>query len=115
MAVNLRHSPDPDQVETRATPPSSIHAQLGAAPEAEELLSILAINFAAQRKLFKEAGFSSIRSLWLRHAANLGGTVTARTMRDEITGTFEDLDKEGNLILRTAGGPVAVTAADIFF
>jgi BirA family biotin operon repressor/biotin-[acetyl-CoA-carboxylase] ligase len=102
-------------VEPRATPPSSIAAERGTAPAPEELLHILAINFAANRKLYKDAGFDAIRKRWLQHAANLGTQITARTMRDELTGTFEDIDNEGNLILKTPKGRTAITAADIFF
>ncbi len=115
IGVNLCHAPDLADVEPRATPPSSVLAQLGKAPDIEELLDILAITFASDRKLFETAGFDPFRRLWLRHAANLGGTVTARTMKEEITGTFEDLDETGNLILTTPKGPVAITAADVFF
>jgi BirA family biotin operon repressor/biotin-[acetyl-CoA-carboxylase] ligase len=79
------------------------------------LLDALAPHFAAQRKIFCDMGFPTIRNSWLRHAANLGGVITARTMRDEITGTFVDLDDQGNLVLNTAKGRVAVAAADIFF
>lgn len=39
----------------------------------------------------------------------------ARTMREEITGRFEDIDNAGNLILNTPKGRVAITAADVFF
>lgn len=44
-----------------------------------------------------------------------GEVITARTMRDEITGVFEDVDGAGNLILRTRDGAVPITAADVFF
>lgn len=115
IGVNLAHAPDIADVEPRATPPSSIAAQLGVRPAAEDLLSWLAFHFDTYRKLYLEAGFEAIRRLWLENAANLGQTITARTMRDETTGTFEDIDNEGNLILTTPTGRVAITAADIFF
>lgn len=115
VGVNLRHRPDANSVEPRATPPSCLLEQLGTAPDPETLLNLLANTFAGHRKLFEDAGFPTIRNLWLRHAANLGQPITARTMRDEITGTFEDIDNEGNLILKTAKGRVAITAADVFF
>ena len=115
VGVNLSHAPQVNALETRATPPSSVHAQLGGAPDAETLLDALAHHFAAQRKVFTDMGFPTIRNNWLRHAAHLGKPIIARTMRDEITGTFVDLDDQGNLILNTAKGRVAVTAADIFF
>ena len=45
----------------------------------------------------------------------IGEVVTARTMRDETVGVFEDVDAAGNLILVTAKGRVAITAADVYF
>ena len=115
IGVNLAHAPDITAVEPRATQPSSVAAQLGVRPSAENLLDWLAFHFDTYRKLYIEAGFEPIRRLWLRNAANLGATITARTMRDEMTGTFEDIDNEGNLILKTPEGRTAITAADIFF
>ncbi len=115
IGVNLIHAPDTDSLEARATEPSSIMTELGKAPEAEELLNLLAMNFSVQRRLFDEVGFDPIRRLWLRQAANLGKEITARTMRDETTGTFEDVDLQGNLVLKTSKGRVAITAADVFF
>ena len=38
-----------------------------------------------------------------------------RTGRETLTGTFADIDASGALVLRTAKGPVAVAAADIYF
>lgn len=116
VGVNLAHAPSSaDGIEPRAVPPSCVSAQLGAAPDAETLLNALAHSFAVQRQAFSDFGFPTIRTRWLRHAARLGGTLTARTMRDEITGRFEDIDDEGNLILNTPKGRVAITAADVFF
>lgn len=115
VGVNLVHAPTGDAVEGRAIPPSSVQDQLGTAPKAEALLDALAIAFARQRKTFVDLGFPTIRTRWLRHAAHLGGTITARTMREEITGRFEDIDDAGNLILNTPKGRVAITAADVFF
>jgi BirA family biotin operon repressor/biotin-[acetyl-CoA-carboxylase] ligase len=45
----------------------------------------------------------------------LGEDITARTGREEITGRFEGLDAQGNLLLLTAGGKRVIPAADIYF
>ena len=113
--VNLAHAPEIADLEARATVPSCLEAQLGLRPAPEALLAALAHHFEELRATYLQRGFEAIRAQWLALAANLGGIVTARTMREDITGSFEDLDQEGNLILRTAKGRVAITAADIFF
>lgn len=115
IGVNLRTAPAPEVLEARALPPTSIEAALGVVVEQEALLDLLAIDFHTLRGLMRAEGFAPIRLLWLRHAARLGEVVTARTMRDEITGTFADVDGAGNLILETAKGRTAIAAADVYF
>ena len=60
-------------------------------------------------------GFEPIRTAWLVRAAKIGEVITARTMREEWTGVFDTVDNAGNLVLKTAKGPVAIPAADVFF
>ena len=52
---------------------------------------------------------------WLARAARLGEEVVARTMQGETRGLFETVDEEGQLVLKAAGGRVAIPAADVFF
>ena len=113
--VNLQGTPPPEALEQRAIAPSSIRAELGIDVDPEELLHLLAIDFHVHRKLLAESGFDAIRRIWLRYAARRGETVTARTARDEITGIFEDVDGQGNLVLGTADGRVKIAAADVYF
>ena len=83
--------------------------------EPVEFLAFLAGHFASLETLFQEFGFDPIRRLWLKHAARLGEVITARTPRDEITGTFETVDETGQLVLRTPKGQVQISAADVYF
>lgn len=83
------------------------------APEA--FLTVLASNYATQEAKLEALGFPRIREDWLRHAARLGEIITARTQKEEITGVFETVDLDGNLILTTPTGPQAIPAADVFF
>ncbi len=115
IGVNLQHAPDPDQVEEGAMRPMSLARDLGLDIPAETLLDTLAQEYAALEDQFVTHGFAPIRRAWLAHAAKLGEVITARTMRDSITGTFEDIDEAGNLLLRTSKGVQAISAADVFF
>ncbi len=81
----------------------------------DEFLSLLASNMATQEKLFSELGFAPIRKNWLRRAARIGEVITARTTREEFTGTFETVDEAGQLVLQTAKGQVRIPAADVYF
>ncbi|KIN64707.1 Biotin--acetyl-CoA-carboxylase ligase [Sulfitobacter noctilucicola] len=115
IGVNLAHAPDADQLEARALPPKSLAHDLKMDVAPEVFLNMLAVEYAALEAQFTSQGFAPIRTGWLAHAARLGEQITARTMRDETTGTFETVDENGNLILQTSQGRVAITAADVFF
>jgi BirA family biotin operon repressor/biotin-[acetyl-CoA-carboxylase] ligase len=115
IGVNLAHAPTPEQVEQGAVTPVSVVGETGVSVAPEVFLDALAAAYARLETQFTIYGFSPIRSAWLSRAARIGEVVTARTMRDETIGVFEDVDASGNLILRTPKGAVAITAADVYF
>jgi BirA family transcriptional regulator, biotin operon repressor / biotin---[acetyl-CoA-carboxylase] ligase len=115
IGVNLAHAPAADEVEARALTPMALAETLDIDVAPEVFLDVLAVEYAALEIQFTAHGFAPIRRAWLSHAAKLGEVITARTMRDETIGTFEDVDEAGNLILQTANGRAAITAADVYF
>lgn len=115
IGVNLAHAPTAAQVEQGAVTPVSLRGETGLSVMPEAFLDALAAAYARFERQFTTYGFAPIRSAWLSHAARIGEVVTARTMRDETIGVFEDVDTSGNLILNTAKGRVAITAADVYF
>ncbi len=112
VGVNLKSVPE--GVRDAAFPPVAL-AEIGELVDPETFLNSLAANFATQEAIFAELGFARIRDEWLARAARLGEVITARTSREEITGTFESIDAHGNLILRTPKGAQAIPAADVYF
>ena len=115
MGVNLAAAPDVSEVESWATRPVSLLSETGALVSPEEFLDVLAPAFARWEYQIATYGFEPIRTAWLSRAAKIGEVITARTMREEWTGTFDTVDNEGNLVLITSKGPVAIPAADVFF
>jgi BirA family biotin operon repressor/biotin-[acetyl-CoA-carboxylase] ligase len=115
IGVNLRHAPGADMVEAGALTPVSVAGETDVIVAPEEFLTALAAEFSPLESQLRGGGFAPIRTAWLAHAARLGARITARTMRDETSGIFEDIDDTGALILRTGTGRVAITAADVFF
>lgn len=95
--------------------PISLAGAGGNVVSPESFLTTLASSFATQEAKLDALGFTRIREDWLRHAARLGETMTARTAREDITGIFETVDQDGNLILATPAGQAIITAADVFF
>lgn len=112
FGVNLARAPEAAGTEFR---PVSLEGEGGRPTAPEELLSLLASNMATEERLFRDMGFAPIRRNWLRHAARLGETITARTARGETSGVFETVDEDGQLVLRTGAGQVRIPAAEVFF
>lgn len=112
VGVNLGAAPADDGA---AFKPVSLEQKIGRLIEPKAFLDRLASNYDTEERILARLGFSRIREAWLQNAARLGEVITARTARDEITGRFETLDANGNLILMVAGKPQMVAAAEIFF
>lgn len=113
FGVNLCAAPA--GVKDAAFPPVSLTSAGGKAVTPEDFLTALAAAFAAQETLLATYGFTRIRADWLKHAARLGEVITARTSRSEITGIFETINEDGNLVLLTDTGPQTIPAADVYF
>jgi BirA family biotin operon repressor/biotin-[acetyl-CoA-carboxylase] ligase len=58
-------------------------------------------------------GFKGIRKLWLENAYKLGEKITVKLDEEKIEGIFEDLDEEGNLLLKTGEKVLKISAADV--
>lgn len=110
VGVNLRHAPPPEPEAAFA--PVALDFEKTAP---EEVLACLASDYATQEGKLARFGFERIREDWLAHAARLGEVITARTGREEVTGTFDTIDGAGNLVLITGTGPRAIPAAEVFF
>jgi len=113
IGVNLRTVPD--AVKDAAFAPVSLLGEGGDPVAPDVFLTTLAGAYATQEAKLERLSFARIRQDWLRNAAKLGEEITARTGREDITGIFDTIDEDGNLVLITAKGPVRVPAADVYF
>lgn len=113
IGVNLRHTPE--GVTDAGFPPTSLMAEGGWEVAAQDFLATLADAYATQEAKLLRLGFGRIREDWLSKAARLGEVITARTGREDVTGIFDSIDRDGNLVLITGTGPRAISAADVFF
>ncbi|PYE84156.1 biotin--[acetyl-CoA-carboxylase] ligase [Pseudoroseicyclus aestuarii] len=104
----------PEGLEAEAFPPISL-AEAGAEVTAEEVLTLIAEMFATEEGKLGAFGFPYLREEWLRHAARIGEVITARLPDEEVTGRFDTVDMDGNLMLETAEGPRLIAAADVFW
>lgn len=115
IGVNLAQAPGAEAVEERALRPVSLLDELGTRITPEELLDALAPAFAHWEGVLVREGFAAVRDAWMARAARVGQPVTARFGTHELTGIFETVDAEGQLVLSADGTRHAIAAADIHF
>lgn len=115
IGVNLAQAPEAHEVEEGAVRPVSLRGETGLTIKPEDFLPHLARTFATRQRQFETYGFAPIRTAWLARAARLGEVVRARTTAFTHEGVFTTIDDSGAMILQTAQGRVAISAADIFF
>ncbi len=102
--------------EGTPTPATSLRA-LGMDVDAETLFAALSDGWAEFRGVWDNGrGFAEIRRLWLARAAGLGQAVAIKSGGSAIEGTFDTIDEQGCMIVRTAAGTlVPITAGDVYF
>jgi BirA family biotin operon repressor/biotin-[acetyl-CoA-carboxylase] ligase len=82
-------------------------------PATTEVLDLLIANFEGWRIRLIGEGFAPIRTAWLARAHGLGAML--RTSAGQ-SGIFEDLSKEGALVLRqNSGRSIEISAGEVFF
>src|ERR1700756_2385993 len=102
--------------EGTPTPATSL-AALGVQVTAEQIFAALSDAWAGFRGVWNSGrGFDELRKQWLARAAGLGGAVAIKTGTATIEGTFDTIDEQGCMIVRTqAGKLVPITAGDVYF
>ncbi len=113
IGVNLRHTPQ--GVTNASFAPTSLMDAGGWEVAPLDFMATLADAYATQEAKLLRLGFDRIREDWLSNAARLGEVITASTGREEVTGIFDSIDRDGNLVLITGTGPRAIAAADVYF
>ena len=93
----------------------SLAEETGVLVPPEDFLTLLAGHFARYEAQLVAFGFEPIRRAWLDRAARLGEVIVARTAKSETQGTFETIDLQGQLVLVTPRGRIAIPAADVYF
>ena len=115
IGVNLIAHPDQSVMEEGALPAVSLLSETGIRVTPEAFLDALAPAYAKWEAVFTAQGFAPLREAWLSQAAKIGEHIRARTGKDTFYGVFETVDSQGNLILATATGQMAIPAAEVFF
>jgi len=111
IGVNVRHAP------SDVPYPATSLAACGAEVEPEALFTALADAWVEEVALWEAPdGFAKLRDHWLARAAGLGNPIAVRLGDEVFRGTFETIDNEGRLIVRTPEGTTrSISAGDVHF
>lgn len=97
IGIDVNQTEFPDDLSGRAT---SLALEAGQALDREALLEALLISLDRWYARYRREGFAPVRDGWLRAAVTLGQRVNG----SGVTGTAEDLDADGALLVQTAEG-----------
>lgn len=110
IGINLAHSP-----ADTPYPSGYINAYRNDVIHPEKMLEILLRHFQIWFERWETLGFPAIHEAWLQRAKGLGEEIIVNLANEQITGTFETLDPDGSLVLRTPHGQRLISAGDVFF
>lgn len=96
--------------------PATSLADLGIEATAQSVFAALSDAWVDLERTWNGGeGLSAIRRQWLTRAAGIGGPIAVKSGERILRGTFETLDDECRLVVRTAEGPVTVAAGEVHF
>lgn len=96
--------------------PATSLADLGIEATAQSVFAALCDAWVDFERIWSDGeGLDAIRAGWLAHAAGIGGPIAVKSGDRVLRGTFETLDDQCRLVVRTADGPVTVAAGEVHF
>lgn len=109
IGIDLAHSPE-------GVNAVSIAEMTGSVPDRDEVLTAVAWRMLDWMAVWQRDGFGPIRDAWIARAGGVGDMIRAVTAQRPYEGIFEDLDRDGALLLRDENGTShRITAADVFY
>ena len=98
-----------------AYPATSLREEGDLETTVEAVLDAFARHFLSWVNRWLDQGFAPVREAWRKSAIGIGEAIRVRLPNAELHGTFEDIDADGALLLRTGGTERRITAGDVFF
>ncbi|MDA0780820.1 MAG: biotin--[acetyl-CoA-carboxylase] ligase [Rickettsiales bacterium] len=108
--VNLNSVPQDADIKA-----VSIFAECGVRVSVTEFFDKFLINFNNQENVWKNQGFSCIRSAWLNDAYNLGKEITVNLPDKTFKGIFEGISQNGELEVIVDDKKLLITSGEVFF
>lgn len=109
IGINLSHAPE---IQDRKTACLADFRKAEQSIQPQNLLPDLIESFEKWVSIWQEQGFAPLRQAWIANCCGLGDTI--RTSQEDV-GIFEDMQKNGALLLRKADGKaIEISAGEIF-
>lgn len=115
IGINLMSVPRLQKLSQVTIEPGSIFNESGVEIDPVEFCKSIAHHYLFRESQFQEMGFTKIREIWMKRAANVGKEIVARTPSSEYRGVFDSIDEKGQLVLTNNIGQKKIAAAEIFF
>lgn len=97
-------------------PVTSLFAETGIKIFPEKMLDVIMRNYFSLYGLWLMEDFAPIRQAWLEKAFGLGDVITTNIHGNRISGVFETIDSNGNIIIRLAcGEKYYISSGEVFF
>jgi BirA family biotin operon repressor/biotin-[acetyl-CoA-carboxylase] ligase len=113
IGIGLNLDRHPEMPETMMFEPTDLKRE-GFSLGREEVLAKFLEYFDFYCQKLESQGFSPIRNDWLGYAYGFGKKIAVKVNSSVIEGIFEDLDRDGTLLLVTETGRMSISSADIF-
>ena len=94
---------------------ASLRGEGDCEPEARVLLEGFTRHFLAWINRWAEEGFAPVRKAWLQRANGRGEAISVRLTDDTVTGTFDEIDEHGALIVTDGRGNARRVSIAEFF
>ncbi len=109
LGIGINLISNPENVIFKATNLKNYRIEISP----EEMLKKFLDEFDSLYENYLNFGFRNIQKLWIKSAYKLNEEISIKLDEEKITGIFENLDEEGNLLLKTDQKTITISAADI--
>lgn len=110
MGVNIASIPQIDNVNITSLAQEKYYTTI------EQVLDRFMLSFNSWQDIWLHQGFERIREAWLKQAKGLGSSISFSTIKGQVEGIFQDIDKNGSLQIKIASGEViTVSTGEVFF
>lgn len=113
IGIGINVNSHPELIDKMLFKPTNLLEE-GISIKKEEILEKFVNIFEEYSNRLLNEGFEWLRKEWLKYAYNLGKEINVKLKDLQVNGIFEDIDKDGTLLIMTEAGIAKILSGDIF-